>query len=567
MARGGSGRLLVGLDASGLLDHVEAAVLATTLEGIILYANPYCEVLYGRSPESLSGRQSADYATQDVSPELTAEIGEAILSGRTWEGEFQVRRADGAVIDVHAVDSPLFGDGGKVVGVVSVAFDVTEQRAREERMRRQIGVSQFLADAGEILGSSLDYPESFQTLARLCVPFLADLCLVDVAEGNSIRRMASVHADPAKQELADQLGLRSPDPFGDHPAVSVIQGGGAEVEAEMTDELLRATTHDEEHYRIVKALDFTSYISVPLIARGSRLGALSLVSAGSGRRFGPDDLALAEDLARRAALALDNARLYSERTHVAQALQSSLLPPTLPHLPGLDVAARYRPAGRGHEVGGDFYDVFEAEPDRWVVAIGDVSGKGPEAGAVAGLARHTLRAASLRERVPSRLLQLLHETLLREETAEDRFCTVCLALVDAPSGTGVRRRRGDVSVAVSCGGHPAPVVLHRDGTAEHVVCAGTLLGMTETVTLTDQSVTLRPGDSLVLYTDGVTEAHAPDQNLFGERRLLELLEAHAHDDAATIADHVLDAVSAHSKTEPRDDIALVVLRVLPEIAR
>jgi PAS domain S-box-containing protein len=565
MTAEGTGRLLVGLGASGLLDHVEAAVIATTLEGVILYANRHCETLYGRAPDTLTGEQSADFAVDAVPPELQSEIGHAILKGKTWEGEFQVRHADGALVAVHAVDSPLFDDDGKVVGVVSLAFDVTEARDREDVMRTKIGVTQFLADAGEVLGSSLDDPEIFHRLAQVCVPFLADLCVIDVAEGNGVRRMASVHADPAKQELAELLERRyPPDPFGNQPALRVIRSGQAEVQAEMDDDFLREMTRDDEHYRIVKELDFTSYMCVPLVARGNQLGALSLVSAGSGRRFGDDDLILAIDLARRAALALDNARLYSERTHVARVLQSSLLPPWLPEIPGLDIAARYRAAGAGHEVGGDFYDVFEAEPGRWVFAIGDVSGKGPEAGAIAGLARHTLRAASLRERVPSRLLEILHEALVREESAEDRFCTVCLALVDPGGRVGLRRRRGQVSLAVSSGGHPPPIVVYRDGRAETLACKGTLLGITDNVTLTNEMVTLDPGDSLVLYTDGVTEAQDPSQELFGEARLLELLANRTRHTAAAIADDVMDAAVAHSQTHPRDDIALLVMRVPPD---
>jgi PAS domain S-box-containing protein len=563
---GGTGRLRVDLDASGLLEHVEAAVLATTLEGVILYANPYCEVLYGRAPETLAGAQSADYAAEAVPLELQAEIGEAILAGETWEGEFRVLRADGETVAVHAIDSPLFDDDGKVVGVVSLAFDVTEARDREDRIRTQMGVTQFLADAGELLGSSLDYPETFRRLVRVCVPFLADLCIIDVAEGNSVRRMASVHADPEMHALVEELERRfPPDPYGDHPAVRVIRSGKAEVRPEVDDEILRAMTRDDEHHDLVKKLDLSSFMCVPLIARGTTLGALTLLSSRPGRRFGDEDLALAQDLARRAALALDNARLYSDRSHVARALQSSLLPPSLPVIEGLDIAARYEAAGAGYEVGGDFYDVFEAEPGRWVFAIGDVSGKGPEAGAIAGLARYTLRAASLRERVPSRLLEILHEALVREESAEDRFCTVCLALVESVARSGRRRRRGQVTLAVACGGHPPPVIVRHDGTAETADCKGTLLGLTEQVSLADTTITLDPGDALVLYTDGVTEAQSWSQQLFGDERLLSLLASRSADSAEAIADAVMASVTDYSDGAPRDDIALLVMRVPPAV--
>jgi PAS domain S-box-containing protein len=556
-----SPRLLVGLDAAGLLEHVDAAVIATTLDGVILYANPYCEVLYGRAPAQLLGQPSGDFA-DPVPRDVIREIGAAILGGRSWEGDFQVRRADGSVVAVHAMDSPLFSPDGTVVGVVSLAFDVTERSEREEQLSRRFDVAQFLADASTILSSSLDYPESLQRLAEVSVPFLADLCLIDVAEGAAIRRMGAAHADPAKRALVDELRLRyPPDPFGAHPAARVIRGGAAEVRAEMPEDFLQATTRSDDHLRIVQALDFASYMCVPLTARGRTIGALTLVSSGSGRRFGPSDLVLAEDMARRAALALDNVRLLSERTHVARALQDSLLPPSLPDIAGIELAARYEPAGAGNDIGGDFYDVFEVAPDRWAVVIGDVSGKGPEAGAVSGLARHTIRAGVLREDVPSRVLRLLHEALDRDESAGERFCTVCLGMVTVGSRRQRRRPRARVAINLSCGGHPLPVILRRDGQLEVTDCRGTLLGITENVNLVDQQVTLERGDTVVFYTDGVTEAHAPGAPMLGEEGLLEIIRASRGLPPGAIADRIIQAATTRSAGEPRDDMALLLVQL------
>ena len=556
-------RLLVGLDAAGLLEHVDAAVIATTLDGVILYANPYCEVLYGRPPARLIGQRSGDYAADPVPPELTHEIGVAILAGQNWEGDFRVRRPDGSVVAVHAMNSPLFDPDGAVVGVVSLAFDVTERSDREERLSRQYDVAQFLADASTFLSSSLDYPESLQRLAELSVPVLADLCLIDVAEGTAIRRMGAAHADPAKQPLVHELEVRyPPDPSGDHPAVGVIRGGASELRGEMPDEFLRATTRDDEHFRLVKALDFTSYMCVPLTARGRTLGAFTLVSSGSGRRFGSSDLVLAEDLARRAALALDNVRLLAERTRVARTLQASLLPPSLPEIAGVELAARYRAAGAGNEVGGDFYDVFEVAPDRWALVIGDVSGKGPEAGAVSGLARHTIRAGVLREDVPSRVLRLLHEALDRDESAGERFCTVCLGVLTLGPRRQLRRHPGArVAIDLSCGGHPLPVVLRDDGRLQVAECRGTLLGITDDVDLVDQRVSLGRGDTVVFYTDGVTEAHEPGHTILGEEGLLDIIGASRGQPPGAIADRILDAATTQSAGEPRDDMALLLVRI------
>ena len=144
------------------------------------------------------------------------------------------------------------------------------------------------------------------------------------------------------------------------------------------------------------------------------LGVLSLVTGRSGRRFDARDLELAEELARRCGTAVDNARLYRERGYIARTLQESLLPSELPEIPGIEAAARFRPTGEGNEMGGDFYDLFATGDRGWTVVVGDVCGKGPDAAAVTALARYTLRAAAMRERLPSRELHVLNEALLRQ---------------------------------------------------------------------------------------------------------------------------------------------------------
>jgi serine phosphatase RsbU (regulator of sigma subunit) len=288
-----------------------------------------------------------------------------------------------------------------------------------------------------------------------------------------------------------------------------------------------------------------------LEARGRVLGALTLVSAGSGRHFTTADLALAEEFGRRAALAIDNARLYSERDHVARALQSSLLPPSLPAIPGASVTARYQAAGEGNEVGGDFYHVFQVDEHAWWFAIGDVSGKGPEAAAIAGLARHTLRALALQERSPRRLLTTLHETLTLGE-GHGEFCTVCCALLQ-PHERGAR-------LSIACGGHPPPIIRRAGGPVEVATVSGPLLGMPVELAFVEQSVELEHGDLFVLYTDGVTEAHHRNQPMFGQRRLIDVIGG-APDDVDAVADAILAAVTAYGPPEPRDDVAVVIGRI------
>jgi serine phosphatase RsbU (regulator of sigma subunit) len=292
---------------------------------------------------------------------------------------------------------------------------------------------------------------------------------------------------------------------------------------------------------------------VPLSARGRTLGAITLVLDGMDRRYGPEDLALAQELAGRAALAVDNARLFQEQRHIASTLQRSLLPPRLPTIPRVETAARYRAAGEGNEVGGDFFDVFQAGDDEWAVVIGDVCGRGPEAAAVTGLARHTLRAAVLYEHQPSRLLDILNESLL-EQVGDDRFCTICYVRL-RPNPAGVR-------LTFSSGGHPLPLVLRARGGLEVVGRPGSLLGLFPHPAREDFVVDLEPDDALFLYTDGLTEARVGGK-VFGEERLASLLASCIGLDAESVAGAVEQAVEEHQPGSLRDDLALLVLRVLP----
>ena len=258
------------------------------------------------------------------------------------------------------------------------------------------------------------------------------------------------------------------------------------------------------------------------------------------------------DARRRAEQSEARARL------LARTLQESLLPPALPDVPGLDVAASYRPAGAGDEVGGDFYDVFETRTGAWVVVVGDVRGKGAEAAAVTALVRYTLRATAIRDASPTRILEDLNEVLLRER--DEWSCTVVVGRFSGPdagpdAGPGSRWR-----LTVACGGHPPPLLTGRGTGARPVGRPGTLLGMLDTVTFADVEETLAPGESVVFFTDGVTEGRGRD-GFFGDKRLAALLDARPGASADEVARAVVDEVVAFQEGVPRDDIALVVVGV------
>jgi phosphoserine phosphatase RsbU/P len=240
-------------------------------------------------------------------------------------------------------------------------------------------------------------------------------------------------------------------------------------------------------------------------------------------------------------------------TALARTLQQTLIPPTPPRIPNLAVSAAYRPAGAGEEVGGDFYDVFQTGPD-WVVAIGDVCGKGAEAAVVTALVRYTIRAAAARLRSPAAMLAEVNEVLLRHET--DRFCTAAVLRL--------RREAEGWGGVLAVGGHPLPLLVPADGRPAGCGTPGALLGVLEEATFVDARFELGRADALVLYTDGVTEGRREDE-LFGEVRLSRSLEKHGPD-VHDLAEGLLADVLEFQHGNARDDIAIVALGVPPSSA-
>ncbi|HVM00434.1 MAG TPA: SpoIIE family protein phosphatase [Egibacteraceae bacterium] len=250
------------------------------------------------------------------------------------------------------------------------------------------------------------------------------------------------------------------------------------------------------------------------------------------------------------------AREHAERSEararvLAETLQASLIPPAPPVIPGLDVGAAYRPAGRGDEVGGDFYDVFETGNGGWAVAVGDVCGKGAVAAAVTALARYTIRAAAMGSHRPSVVLATLNAALLRNNAVE-RHCTVVYLCVQ-------RDGEGRVHATIASGGHPLPILVREEGTGP-VGEAGTLLGVLDDPVLPDTTLVLEPGEALFCYTDGLVEGRR-GREFFGEERLERALHARRGRPATEVAKAVVDEVVDFQGGRPRDDMAAVLLGV------
>jgi PAS domain S-box-containing protein len=536
-----------------------------------------CKQIFGLPPEAevdyevfLAGLHPDDRERTDraVQRALDPE------SGGGYNVEYRtVGLQDGEVRWVASRGKAFFDEAGRAVRFIGTVLDITgRKRAEEERdlllAREQLARAEavrarrrlaLLASVGPVLYSSLDHGATLERIARLAVPELADWCLVDIVEEDgSVNQLAAAHADPEREALLREL--RPHRRFGEDASgtvARVLHTGRPVLVSDVSDSLLAERATGKEHLALLRRLEVHSIISVPLLARGRTLGAMTLVSSSRERRYDEEDLALAENLAYRCALAVDNARLYRERSYIARTLQRSLLP-ELPEIPGIEVGIEYLPVGEENEVGGDFYDLIEACTDEgsdcWMAVIGDVAGKGAAAAAVTALTRYTMRAAAMREDDPAAVLSTLNEAMNRQLEGGDQFCTVVCARLRPADGHGFE-------LTVARGGHPAPLVLRADGSIEALEPPGKALGVFPDPELGDLRVSLEAGDAAIFYTDGIVEARGPDGSFFGEGRLLDLLRACVGLEAPAIAERLRDVVVQYGEGNQRDDLAVLVLRV------
>ncbi|BCJ59111.1 SpoIIE family protein phosphatase [Micromonospora endophytica] len=414
-----------------------------------------------------------------------------------------------------------------VLAAERLSLHLENDRLRRADVRRQAWLT-FLAEASELLAQSLDVELTMALVPQLVVPRLGQWCAVHTTdEWGRLRLAAASHADESMlPQLHATLRETGPDS---------IQSRLREASRNGTQTPLGAPMEG---------------FAVPLIARGTRLGTLA-VGRHQRHRHDPDEIAVLEDVARRAALAIENARIHAERRRVAQALQQSLLPPVLPVVEGIGLAAEYVPTGGDADVGGDFYDVVPLPDGRWLVVIGDVSGKGVQAAAVTGLVRDVIRVLAGDGKPLPEVLARLNETLV--ERGAGRYCTLALAAVGPGEGD-------QLDVELHLAGHDRPVLLHsRGGPANFVGTGGTALGLLDAITTPAADIILNPGDCLVFYTDGVTERRR-GRELFGASRLRDAAVPLAGYSADVVAARLRATTINFSVEEPRDDIAILVLR-------
>ncbi|MFB6680116.1 SpoIIE family protein phosphatase [Streptomyces sp. NPDC056390] len=478
---------------------------------------------------------------------------------------------------------------GRLTGSLGVAAEAPDRYSNEEALRLQFaadrialavesarlgeleklrrGSLSFLVEASDLLAGTLDRDQTLALMAQMTVPTLATWCAVyTIADQSSEPYLSYVlHEDEERIDGLKALlsKIAPPDPVPTPGArVWAAPGEAAQQAALRTSKRslgLGAPASVSSGIGTTLATAAAvggETVVLPLVARNRVIGMLTL-GKPSDEHFRQEILELAEDLSRRAALALDNARLYSERMAISQSLQRSLLPPELPHIPGVEVEVIYRAAGEGNEVGGDFYDLFPIRDGAYGFAIGDVCGTGPEAAAVTGLARHALRLLAREGFGGPAVLERLNAAIL-DEGARSRFLTLLY-------GELWPQEDGSAVLKMVCAGHPLPLRLRQDGTVEPYAEPQPLLGVMEDLELYEQTMTLDPGDVLLCVTDGITERREGTRML-GDDGLADVLTTCTGLTAGAVAARIMRAVERFASDAPSDDMAILTMRV-PELQK
>jgi serine phosphatase RsbU (regulator of sigma subunit) len=488
----------------------------------------------------------------------------SLVTVATWNKAFAViplLNRDGATIGVLNIgwaDEQSFSE--EDVEFLETLGLLAAQAIERARLFEQLTAGaerlRYLAEASRELSSSLDLDVILRRIVELAVPSIADSAALHLWDGDDLRLVALRHATAQGEAAMRALSTMAGDVAVDPMMLATALTGEAFLMPRIPDSTWRQlAAGDEALLERYRALDNHSGLLVPLRIGERILGILSLTTSNaSGRVFVDDDLVFARAVAVRAAIAIENARAHEARIRMADTLQRSLLPPALATVPGLEVAAFYRPMGEG-VVGGDFYDLFALqEPDgAWGLVVGDVSGKGVEAAALTALVRYTTRAVASMEPDPARLIARCNFAVLGADPGE-AFATMIY---------GVLRRRGNsFSLELAVGGHPLPVMQCSDGAIREIGSPGRAVGLFPEDGWTTATVDLDPGDTLVVFTDGLIEARSPD-GVFAPDLLWTTLRDQVHANADAACNAIVSAVQRLEDGAARDDMAIVVLRVTP----
>jgi PAS domain S-box-containing protein len=520
------------------------AVLSKDLNGIVTTWNPAAARFYGYTPEEAIGRHVSFLIPSDHKDEEKAILERVMRGERLDTYETERIRADGARISVSLTVSPIRSPMRGLIGASVVARDIT---AQVRRRRAQ----EFLVAASRLLDSSLDPEETARTIVSTAVPDLAEICLIDFRRADGWYGDSIVAgADPEMAARLERIRRASPlDPGGEHPVAQVLRLNQPMIWRDLkAPEVVDKVSQNEDHLQLMREAGYNSAAVVPLFSRGRTLGALSFLHAHGDLRYDPGDLDFLSELGERAALALDNARLYRERDRMAKSLQRGLRPPRPAEVEGLDTAVVFEAAGEGIEVGGDLYDVLPNEDGCWIL-IGDVAGKGSTAASVSVAVRHSVRGLTREIGEPDEVLRRVNELLLAGESLND-FATAMLARLQRDE-TGWR-------ITLASAGHP-PAVLTTDAEPK-LLGGGTVLGAWQEANVERHECVLGPSSTLALCTDGWLEAGPVSQHQSPEA-FAEMTQALAGLGLDELTDRLRADAVTRSTGSLRDD--LVVLAVRP----
>ena len=457
--------------------------------------------------------------------------------------------------------------GGRVLGAVSLSFPgrralseaenlflqlladtcamtldrVAAQRAARDREAKLT----FLAAASAKLSSDLDYEATLTAVAEAAVPWFADWCAISLAEDGLLRTIAVAHTHPERIALVRELQERYPaDPSTDQGGYRVLRTGVSLLVPEVTDELLVASSRDEEHLELMRALNLSSGLSCALKVGDRTFGVISWVAGEGGRRFSEDDLTFGEDLAQRAAIAIDNAQLHSQMRTAALELQRAVLPDELPRVEGWSTSVQYHPAGRT-EAGGDFYDVVPLEDGRLAMFVGDVMGRGVAAASVMAQMRAAIRTLVAIDPDPQAVLAGMDRVF--DALHLEQLVTMVYAVADPALD----------QLHVINAGHPPPALIAADGQIELLEHPSTLILGVGGGNRAVRSAEFRPGDKVLLYTDGLVERRGEDADTAMARLITALGTAHTDAPGAWLSSIVEEL---RDPTRDDDVAAMLVAR-------
>jgi serine phosphatase RsbU (regulator of sigma subunit)/PAS domain-containing protein len=535
-------------------------------DGTVRRANTMAGDLIGSSPGYATGKQFTTFVDLPSRAAVQSQLGAAVRTGKPRQVACRLLTVGGpaeATLSARVIALP--GDP-KLLAVSATTGEPTARKvapARENasdtrtmtrRMDMITAVTRLLLD-----NSTFSEAVTLQRCARLLAGEIASWVIVDVERAGQLRRQFAIGSrDAASEQLARTV--RGIDPEPGTLCWHVHASGKSALVAHAEDAGLIGK--DQDGTPLLMLLGATSVISVPISEGGTNYGTLTLARLASEGHFEVADLALAEELGEHLAIAMRVDRMFRRRSEVAQALQASLLPGRLPDLPGLDLAASYIVATDGQEISGDFYDVFPMkrkgeDTSGWGIVVGDVCGKGEEAAAMTAAARHATRALAHATDDPADVLRRVNDVLLAADF-EDRFVTAELAYLENQQSGGL------VRVTLGSSGHPGPVLVRADGRLEVLDSEGLPLGLFPDAEPGLTALTLRTGDLLLFYTDGVTEARGADMTYF-EDRLIDQLAAVAGRSAAETVRAVQELVTEFSGGELRDDMTMLAVKVTGEL--